>query len=316
MSLRRLILTQTRNKSSFREKISSEGGKKFVVTPNRYHLYMSYACPFAHRVLLVRALKGLNNVISASALWVDKDNKYIFSDNPNEGSTDRLNFKKTLMAVYKMSDNKYKGNATVPVLFDINSNQIINNESEEIIRILGSTFNEHADYPNREFYPRELKTAIDSVNDWVNRDINIGVYMVGAASKQTTYEKQTKRVFDALDKAEEILSRQRYICGEALTEADLRLFPSLIRFDAIYYTLFHCNIKQMRDYEHLSGYMREIYQIPGVESTVNMDHLKVIYWKYRKENNPKGIIPVGPKIDLHSPHGRGHLKGKPFDTLD
>ena len=316
MSLRRLISTQTRNRSTFNEKISSEGGKKFVITPNRYHLYFSYACPFAHRVMLVRALKGLNNVISASALWVDKDNKYIFSTNPDEGSTDKVNSMKTLMGVYKISDSKYKGNATVPVFFDINSNQIINNESEEIMRILNSTFNEHADYPNREFYPRNLKSAIDGVNEWVNKDINIGVYLVGVANRQVVYEKQTKRVFDALDRAEDILSRQRYICGEVLTEADLRLFPSLIRFDAIYYALFHCNTKQLREYEHLSAYMREMYQIPGVESTVKMDHIKAIYWKYRRDNNPRGIVPIGPTIDLHSPHGRENLKGRLFDTID
>ena len=314
MSLRSLIRTQTRNKSSFKETLSSKGNNKFVVTPDRYHIYMSYACPFAHRVMLVRALKGLNSVISASALWVDKDSKYIFSNNLNEGSPDYLNSAKTLQDVYRISDSKFRGNATVPVLFDRNSNQIVNNESEEIMRILNSTFNGHADYPIRDFYPQSLTSAIDGVNEWVDRDINVGVYLVGAASKQSIYEKQTKRVFDALDKAEEILSKQRYICGEVLTEADLRLFPSLVRFDAVYYTLFHCNIKQVREYEHLSGYMREIYQIPGVDSTLKMDHIKAIYWKYRKENNPKGILPIGPTLDLSSPHGRGHLNGQPFNS--
>ncbi|KAI6651664.1 Glutathione S-transferase family protein isoform 1 [Oopsacas minuta] len=292
---------QTQNKQdiSVNSKIPSEGKQ------NRYHLYMSYACPFAHRAMLVRSLKGLDKVISASALWVDNESRYIFSGNPDEGSIDPYNKKKTLMDVYKM--NKFKSKATVPALFDINSNRIINNKSAEIMRMFNSSFNEFAEYPNHDFYPCNLRKTIDSTSEWIHRDINKGVYSVGAAIRQIIYDKQVGKVFEALDKAEEILSKQRYMCGDILTEADLKLFPSLIRFDSIYYTLFYCNKKMLREYEHLSGYMREIYQIPGVESTVSTEHIKAIYMKYRKDNNPRRIIPIGPTVDLHSPHGRDHI---------
>ena len=273
---------------------------------------MSYACPFAHRTSLMRSFKGLENVVSMSGLWVDNDNKYIFSDNPDEGSIDKFNNKKTLMAVYKMSDSKYKGNATVPALFDINSNKIVNNDSSEIMRMFNDSFNECAEYPERDLYPSVLRKTIDSVNEWVNRDLNVGVYLVGAANKQVIYDKLVRRVFGALDKAEEILSKQRYICGDRLTEADLRLFSTLIRFDSVYYTLFHCNMKLLREYKHLSGYMREIYQTPGVENTVNMEHIKSIYMKFRRDNNPRRIIPIGPSVDLLSPPDRDHLTGNMY----
>ena len=323
MSLKKLVSNQTRKSyhsstklpqdrnTSFNHTVTSDGNKKFL-TANRYHLYMSYACPFAHRASLLRSLKGLDNFISMSALWVDNDSKFIFSDNPDEGSSDKFNNKKSLMAVYKMSDSKYKGNATVPALFDINSNKIVNNDSGEIMRMFNTLFNECAEYPDRDFYPSKLRKSIDSVNEWVDRDLNIGVYLVGAANKQIIYDKQVRRVFSALDKAEEILSKQRYICGDKLTEADLRLFSTLIRFDSVYYALFHCNMKLLREYTHLSGYMRELYQTPGVENTVNMEHIKSIYMKFRRDNNPKRIIPIGPSVDLLSPPDRDHLTGNMF----
>ena len=301
-----------KSQSGFNETVDSDGVKHFLITPNRYHLYSSFACPFAHRALLVRALKGLTKAIPSSDLWVNERNEYIFSDQPGEGSPDFVNRKTTLMEVYKKSSGSFKGRATVPALFDRNLNRIINNESAEIMRIFNDKFNKLAEYPDRDFYPESLQKDIDQVNEWVHNDITMGVYLTGNSRNQKSYERNVMRVFDALDKVEDILENQRYLCGDRLTEADLRLWPSLLRFDPIYNILYLCNLRRISDYKNLSGYTRDIFQIPGVEETVNMDHAKKIYLKYQKNNNPKGIISIGPIIDLHLPHGRDHLQRRPL----
>jgi putative glutathione S-transferase len=283
---------------------SGEGG--FAAEAGRYHLYVSLACPWAHRTVIFRKLKGLENVISMSIVSPDmlKDGWTFITA---EGSTgDAVNGKSKLSEIYVLADPKYTGRVSVPVLWDKKKKTIVNNESPEIIRMLNSAFdgftNIHTDY-----YPAALRTEIDRLNDLIYRNINNGVYRAGFATAQEAYELAFRGVFDTLDEIEQLLAQRRYLTGSAITEADWRLFCTLIRFDAVYYSHFKCNWRHIYEYQNLSGYLRDLYQVPGVAETVNLEQIKRHYYNSQRHVNPTGIVPVGPQLDFAAPHDRARL---------
>ncbi len=278
------------------------GSSGFKAEPGRYHLYVTYNCPWAHRTLIFRALKQLEDVISISVAHPQRTPEgwsFLLND---ANSSDGVNGFHYLKEAYEMVAPDYAGRHTVPVLWDKETQTIVSNESADIIRMLNSAFNEFT--PNQDdFYPVPLHTKIDKINDFVYNQINNGVYRAGFAKSQAAYEQAYEDVFAALDKLEELLSQQRYLVGDQLTEADWRLFPTLIRFDLAYYGVFKCNKKRLVDYKHLWAYTRELYQYPGIAETVNINHIKQGYWR-KSERNPLGIIPAGPELDLWEPHLR------------
>jgi glutathionyl-hydroquinone reductase len=283
---------------------TGEGG--FEAASGRYHLYVSLACPWAHRTVIYRKLKALENVISMSAVSPDMlQDGWTF--NKEEGSTgDDVNGKSKLSEIYLLADPKYSGRVSVPVLWDKKRKTIVNNESPEIIRMLNSAFdaftNVHTDY-----YPEDLRAEIDRLNDLIYPNINNGVYRTGFATAQGAYEQAFRNVFDALDEIEQILSTKRYLTGATITEADWRLFPTLIRFDAVYYSHFKCNWRHIYEYPNLSGYVRDLYQQPGVAETVDLGQIKRHYYGSQKQVNPTGIVPVGPQLNFSAPHDRARL---------
>ena len=284
---------------------SGRGG--FAAERGRYHLYISLACPYAHRTVIFRKLKDLESVISMSVLEpVMGDTGWEFGSGPGTVA-DTVNGKRTLGEIYLLADPRYTGRVSVPVLWDKEQHTIVNNESPEIIRMFNSAFaaltNDRADY-----YPAELRAEIDRINARVYSDVNIGVYRAGFATTQESYEEGARAVFAALDWIEDILSRQRYLVGARLTEADWRLFTTLVRFDAVYYSHFKCNLRRIVDYANVSNYMRELYQIPGVAETVNIDHVKRHYYMSMTAINPTRIVPLGPALNFSAPHNRSRFE--------
>jgi len=281
---------------------SGSGG--FPAARGRYHLYVSLACPWAHRTAIFRKLKGLEDVISTTEVEpVMGDEGWQFGP---DADIDTLNGKQKLNEIYLIADPRYTGRVSVPVLWDKEKRTIVNNESSEIIRMLNSAFdaftNERTDY-----YPAELRHEIDAINERVFASVNNGVYRSGFASTQDAYEEAFLELFATLDWLEEKLSRQRYLAGERITEADWRLFTTLLRFDAVYYSHFKCNLRRIVDYRNLSNYLRELYQWPGVADTVNMDHIKRHYYMSMLHLNPSGIVPLGPALDFEAAHDRGRF---------
>jgi len=283
---------------------SGEGG--FPAEPGRYHLYVSLACPWAHRTVIYRRVKGLENVISLSVVSPDmlKDG---WTFNTDEGSSgDAVNGKSKLSEIYVLAEPRYTGRVSVPVLWDKQKKTIVNNESSEIIRMLNTAFdaftNVHTDY-----YPQALRARIDKLNELVYPNINNGVYRAGFATSQAAYEEAFHNVFEALDEIETILAQQRYLAGKAITEADWRLFPTLIRFDAVYYSHFKCNWRHIYEYPNLSNYLRDLYQQPGVAETVSLQQIKRHYYNSQRQVNPTGIVPVGPQLDFSAPHDRARF---------
>jgi putative glutathione S-transferase len=295
-----------RKPTTFRSQIGADGSAGFEPAAGRYHLYVSYACPWAHRTLIVRKLKGLEDVVSYDV--VDhflSTSGWTFEKNAPGATGDRVNGYRLLRDVYAAACPEFDGTITVPVLWDKKTRAIVNNESAEIIRMLNAEFQEFATAPELDLYPEHLRDEIDGLNEWVYNDINNGVYRSGFARKQAAYSSAVRRLFDALDRVEGILAKSRYLCGDALTEADVRLFTTLVRFDAVYVTHFKCNIRRLVDYPNLSAYARDIYQIPGVAETVNMEHITRHYFESHRHINPFGIVPEGPVLDFEAPHGRG-----------
>jgi len=282
--------------------ITGEGG--FKAEKGRYHLYVSYACPWAHRTLIFRALKGLEEIISLSIVnWLMLENGWTFA--PAEGVIpDSINQAEFLYQIYTKANPSYSGRVTVPVLWDKERETIVNNESSEIIRMFNSAFNEIGAVEG-DYYPQSLHDEINSINAIIYDTINNGVYKAGFATTQGAYEKAVKALFASLDTLEERLSQQRYLTGSAITEADWRLFTTLLRFDAVYVGHFKCNIRRLVDYPNLWGYLRELYQVPKVAQTVNFQHIKGHYYQSHKTINPTGIVPVGPELDFTEPHRRG-----------
>jgi putative glutathione S-transferase len=283
---------------------SGEGG--FAAEADRYHLYVSLACPYAHRTLIFRKLKRLEDAISVSVLApVMGERGWEFGDEP--GTTpDTVNGVRELGEIYLLANPRYTGRVSVPVLWDKKRRTIVNNESPEIIRMLNSAFSAFTD-DRADYYPAELRPEIDRVNERVYRDVNTGVYRAGFATAQDAYEEGCRDVFAALDWLEARLSDQRYLVGRRLTETDWRLFTSLLRFDAVYHGHFKCNLRRLADYRNLSGFARELYQIPGVAETVNMDHIKRHYYMSMTAINPSRIVPLGPQLDFAVRHDRGGL---------
>ena len=293
-----------RKESQFRNWITKDGsvGKTgkggFKAENNRYHLYVSYACPWAHRTLIFRSLKGLEKIISVSIVnWFMGKNGWTFEEGDGV-IPDRLNKTKFLYQIYTIADPDYSGRVTVPILWDKKTNAIVSNESSEIIRMFNSAFDEIG-AEEGDFYPVNIRDKIDSLNDRIYKSLNNGVYQCGFATSQEAYEKAVYPLFETLDWIEKLLSENRFLTGDKITEADWRLFTTLIRFDTVYYGHFKCNIKRIKDYHNLSNYLRELYQKPGIADTVNFHHIKSHYYASQEKINPSRVVPVGPKIEFN-----------------
>lgn len=293
-----------RQENIFRDWVTADGSSGFKAEPGRYHLYVSYACPWASRAIIYRKLKGLEDVISMTAVDPVRDDRgwKFFDEEP-----DPVNGFEFLLDAYLKTDPDFDARVTVPVLWDKQTNRLVNNESSEIIRMLNSEFNEWAENPDLDLYPEDLREEIDRVNERVYNSINNGVYRAGFASTQEAYEEAFIDLFEALDEMDDRLAGQRFLTGDRITEADWRLFVTLVRFDAVYVGHFKCNQRRIADYENLSGYLRDLYQQPGIRDTVNFDHIKRHYYITHPRINPTQIVPMGPLLDLDSPPRRDHL---------
>jgi putative glutathione S-transferase len=280
------------------------GSDGFAASAGRYHLYVSLACPWAHRALIMRALKGLEQVIPVSVThWLMADQGWSFT--PGEGVIpDPLFNSRYLHEIYTRADAHYSGKVTVPVLWDQHTQTIVNNESSEIIRMFGSAFDAVGARPG-DYYPAALRAEIDAVNSRVYDTLNNGVYKAGFATTQSAYEDAVMPLFDTLDWLEERLTHARFVCDDTFTEADIRLFTTLVRFDAVYNGHFKCNLRRLIDYKNLWAYTRDIYQMPGVAQTVNFQHIKRHYYQSHRRINPTGIVPAGPLLDFDAPSERG-----------
>ena len=281
---------------------SGKGG--FKAEPGRYHLYVSLACPWAHRTLILRALKGLEKMISVSIVhWYMAENGWTF-DVGDGVVPDTVNGAQFLHQVYTQAKPDYSGRVTVPVLWDKQTKTIVSNESPEIIRMFNSAFDE-VGAAQGDYYPEHLRSEIDALNGRIYTTVNNGVYRCGFATTQAAYEEAITPLFDTLDWLEDILSRKRYLTGAQITEADWRMFTTLIRFDPVYVGHFKCNIRRIADYPNLSNYLRDLYQQPGISRTVNMEHIKRHYYESHTSINPSRVVPLGPDIDFSIPHNRG-----------
>ena len=286
----------------FRGWITADGSSDFAAEAGRYHLYVSYACPWAHRTLIFRALKGLEDIIPVSAVepLMGKDGWTLA-----EGA-DHLMGARFLRDVYLAADPRYTGRVTVPVLWDKATGTIVSNESADIIRMFNSAFDAIGAAPG-DYYPEPLRDDIDDLNARIYETVNNGVYRAGFATRQDAYDEAVTALFETLDWLEDRLSRQRYLAGDTLTEADWRLFTTLVRFDVVYHGHFKCNLKRLVDYPSLWAFTRELYQLPSVAATVRLDHIKAHYYGSHQTINPTGIVPKGPRLDFAEPHGRDTL---------
>jgi putative glutathione S-transferase len=294
--------------SAFRDRITADGSSGFKAEPGRYQLYVAHGCPWAHRTLIYRSLKKLTGAITvAYSIPGLRQQGWTFEDDPAfpDCTPDALNGFHYLHEAYTASDSRYTGKVTVPTLWDNKTRRIVNNESSEIIRMLDSEFVDVAgDSP--DFYPKPLRAEIDRLNDLIYANVNNGVYRCGFAKSQAAYEAAYDALFATLDELEARLSRQRYLLGRTITEADWRLFPTLVRFDVAYFSLFRCNRQRIADYPNLSSYMRELYQVPGIAETVKPRYYVINYWSIARLN-PLGIIPKGTPVDFSQPHDRARF---------
>ncbi|MPZ56297.1 MAG: glutathione S-transferase family protein [Rhizobiales bacterium] len=280
---------------------TGDGG--FPAEPGRYHLYVSLACPWAHRTVIFRALKRLDDVVTLSVVS-PTNHEAGWTFNSREGSTgDAVYGAEKLADLYLKADPRYTGRVSVPVLWDKQRHTIVNNESSEIIRMLNAAFDAFTDMKT-DYYPPALRGVIDEINALVYPNINNGVYRCGFATTQVAYDESFRSLFAALNKIEGILSRQRYLVGATQMEADWRLFTTLVRFDAVYYSHFKCNLRRIRDYSNLSNYLRDLYQVPRIAATVSIEQIKRHYYGSQRNVNPTGIVPLGPELDFESPHDR------------
>jgi len=297
-----------RTESLFRDRVTADGSSGFRAEPGRYHLYVSLACPWAHRTVIYRALKGLEGAIGMSTVHpVSEPNGWTFTDRPGY-VPDTVNGAAFLHEIYTRARPRYTGRVTVPVLWDARSGTIVNNESSEIIRMLNREFDACATGSLGDQYPAALRADIDRWNELIYRTVNNGVYRAGFATAQDKYEHAVRALFDTLDALERHLAASRYLCGDRLTEADWRLFPTLARFDTVYHYHFKCNLRRLQDCPNLWGYARELYQYPGVAATVDFSQIKEHYYASQTRVNPSGVIALGPPLgaaDWSVPHGRG-----------
>jgi len=283
------------------------GDAGFAAESGRYHLYVSHACPWAHRTLIFRHLKGLEPHISVSVVHpLMLDDGWTFARDTHGADGDALYGSEFLHQIYTRSQRDATGRVTVPVLWDKQNERIVSNESSEIIRMFNSAFDQLTGNSD-DYWPAAMRDGIEAVNSDIYANINNGVYRSGFATTSEAYEDSVTKLFDALDRMEARLSDQRYLTGDSLTEADWRFFTTLVRFDAVYVGHFKCNIRRIADYPALSGYMRDLYQMPGIADTVVMAHIKQHYYASHRTINPTGIVPVGPELDFDAPHGRDAL---------
>ncbi|MGP0092826.1 MAG: glutathione S-transferase family protein [Xanthobacteraceae bacterium] len=301
-----------RSRTSYRNWVTADGGPGpsgeggFKAERDRYQLYVALACPWAHRTLILRKLKKLEGTISVSVVSpLMGSDGWIFDR--RDGSTgDEVNGASKLADIYLLANPRFSGLVTVPMLWDKKLRTIVNNESSEIVRMFNAAFAAFTAVET-DFYPPALRPEIDRINDLVYANVNNGVYRAGFATSQQAYEEAFRALFDTLDQLETILAGQRYLVGNVLTEADWRLFTTLIRFDAVYYGHFKCNWRRIIDYPNLSNYLRDLYQMPGIAETVNMDHIKRHYYGSHRPINPTGIVPLGPELDFSAPHNRKQM---------
>jgi glutathionyl-hydroquinone reductase len=285
-----------RPQSAFRDRVTADGSSGYPAESGRYHLYVSLACPWAHRAIIVRALKGLEDVVGMTVLDPIRDERgWAFTDDP-----DPVNGFRFLAEAYERSQPGYDGRVSVPVLWDTRTSRIVNNESAEIIRMLSSEFDAFTDVGD-DLYPEDLREEIDGVNERVYAGLNNGVYRAGFARSQVAYEEAASEVFETLDWLEERLAWRPYVAGDRVTEADWRLFTTLIRFDSVYHGHFKCNVRRLVDYPRLWSLVRELYHVPGVADTVDLDAIKRHYYMTHHTINPTRIVPIGPALDLDEP---------------
>jgi putative glutathione S-transferase len=303
-----------RQETSFRDRVEADPDAKHPAEAGRYHLYISHACPWAHRTMVTRALRGLEDVISVGVVDPYRESDGWEFAPEKEGCTpDSIHGSEYLREVYTAADPEYTGRVTVPVLWDRVEETIVNNESAEIMRMLDTAFAEFG--RENTLYPEGYHEDVDRVIEAIYEPINNGVYRTGFAGTQEAYEEALTDLFEALSGWEGVLSDQRYLCGSRLTEADVCLFTTLIRFDHVYHTHFKCNVRRIRDYPNLWNYLKELYQLPGVAETVNLDHITEHYYRSHADLNPKGLVARGPPPRFDEPHNRDRLPGGPPETV-
>jgi glutathionyl-hydroquinone reductase len=299
--------TFVRVDSAFRDRVTADGSSGFRAEPRRYHLYVSLACPWAHRTLIIRALKGLESILPISVVDPFMGAKgWTFTNGPG-CIPDTVNGATRLYELYVRTKADYTGRVTVPVLWDVKTGRIVNNESSEIVRMLNREFDSFATRRVPDLYPDSLRADIERWNTRIYHTVNNGVYRSGFATTQEKYEEAVTELFDTFDVLEQHLAAHRYLCGSQITEADWRLFPTLVRFDAVYHGHFKCNLRRLIDYPRLWAYTRDLYQVPGVAATVNLSHIKEHYYRSHESINPTRIVPKGPLLDFTTPHGRERL---------
>jgi putative glutathione S-transferase len=295
-----------RQEDAFRERISADGSTSFPAISGRYHLYISLACPWASRTLIVRDLKGLQKAIDVTVVDPIRDDRgWAFRDGPGF-TRDPVNGFAFLSEAYRATDAQFQGRVTVPVLWDKERRRIVNNSEDDICRMLNDAFSA-AGANETNLFPADIASEQEQLSAFIYERVNNGVYEAGFATSQDAYDKAVRLLFDALDQIEERLATRRYLFGSRLVETDWRLFCTLIRFDAVYYGHFKCNLRRIVDYPNLQGYLLDLYQQPGIAETVNLDHIKRHYYYTHDDINPSRIVPLGPALDFTRPHGREHL---------
>jgi len=292
-----------RQEDAFREWVKRDGSSPYKPERGRYHLYGSYACPWAHRTIILRKLKGLEEAIDMTVVDPIRDERGWAFRSGSGHSEDPINGFKFLSEAYQATNPDYRGRVTVPVLWDKKSKKIVSNSDDDLLRMFNSEFAEFATN-DHDFFPSDLQEKIEALNKIIYERVNNGVYLAGFATRQKPYERAARKLFETLDELDARLAAQRYLFGDRLTESDVRLFPTLIRFDAVYHGHFKCNLRRIVDYQNLWPYLRDLYQHDGVADTVNFDHIKRHYYMTHDDINPTRIVPIGPALDLTAPHGR------------
>ncbi len=295
-----------RQDDAFRHWITADGRSGYPAEAGRYHLYVSLACPWAHRTIIVRTLKRLDKAIGMTVVDPLRDEQGWAFRNDQGQSTDPVNGFHFLSEAYRVTNPAYRGRVTVPVLWDTVTKRIVSNSDDDLMRMLNGEFKRFT-ASTLDLYPEALRSQIDEMNTFLYERVNNGVYLAGFATSQRVYERAARALFAALDELEARLSQRRYLFGGQFMESDWRLFVTLIRFDAVYHGHFKCNVRRIIDYPNLSGYLKDLYQVEGIADTVNFDHIKRHYYMTHDDINPTRIVPIGPHLDLESPHGRDRL---------
>ena len=295
-----------RQDDEFRDWVTDDGSSGYPATKGRYHLYVSWACPWAHRTIIVRSLKRVGNVVGMTVVDPIRDDRgWAFRNGPGH-TTDPVNGFQYLSEAYTATNNHFQSRVTVPVLWDSETRRIVSNSDDDIMRMFNRAFHQFTRSPI-DLYPEDLQQKIDELNAFIYENVNNGVYRAGFATSQPAYEQAVTKLFDALDQLEVRLSAQRYLFGQRIVETDWRFFVTLIRFDVVYHGHFKCNIRRIVDYPNLFGYLKDLYQQEGIADTVNFDHIKRHYYITHDDINPTGIVPLGPEQDLLAPHRRERL---------